>query len=102
MQKPLRKARTLVVAGVAAGSFALLTTSPAAAIGVRPVDPTSQPAPTAPPPNPNPPALWSAPAPTPPAAPALPVAPAPRPVMPKSKFQLEDPTFQPASTAPQR
>jgi len=99
MQKPLRKACVLALA-VAAGSLTLLTASPASAIGVRPVDPTSQPASTAPPPHPNPPALWPAPPPAP--SPPRP-APTPPPTVPGyqpwHKIRPVDPTTQPESTA---
>ena len=43
MQKPLRKPRALVLAGLVAGCFTLMSASPASAIGPLPSDPTAQP-----------------------------------------------------------
>ena len=67
----VQKARLIVVAGLAAGSLTLLAASPAAAIGVRPVDPTETPASTAPLPGPGSPGA------APGALPPLPPQPAP-------------------------
>jgi hypothetical protein len=66
----MQKWRLIVVAGLTAGSLTLLAASPAAAVGVRPVDPTGEPASLAPPPKPPPPGVVPAPLPPPPPAPS--------------------------------
>jgi hypothetical protein len=43
MQKPLRRARVLVLAGLAVGCFTFVSAPPASAIGPLPADPTAQP-----------------------------------------------------------
>lgn len=48
MNRLVRKARLIVVVGLTAGSLTFLAAAPAAAVGVRPVDPTGEPASLAP------------------------------------------------------